>query len=340
MTSKQKTNSLGCALRDFFADHLPCLRGMSPHTIHSYRDCMIMLLRCTAAKLHCCVTKIDIEDLSPKVILAFLQYLEDERHSSPATRNVRLAAIHAFFRYLAGQHPDRLEHCQQVLAIPFKRTRSRSIDYLEHDEIQKVFAAVDQSTADGRRDYALLVTLFNTGARVQELLDVRVCDLQLVKPFHVRLFGKGRKERICPLWPQTAQLLESLVIGQNQNSGASDRLFRNHRGQPLTRFGVRYILAKYCRQAGKTASTLVHKRLHPHIMRHSSAVHLLKAGVDIVTISQWLGHANINTTNRYASVDLDTKRAAISKVEPTNGTSTNTEAWRADATILTWLESL
>lgn len=338
MTRKPKPNSLGCALRGFFADHLPCLRGMSPHTIHSYRDCIVMLLRFTAAAKHCCVTKLDIDDLGPKVIVAFLQHLEDERHSSPATRNVRLAAIHAFFRYLAAQHPDRLEHCQQVLGIPFKRTRSRPVDYLEYDELQAVLAAVDRSTADGRRDYALLVTLFNTGARVQELLDVRVCDLQLVKPFHVRLFGKGRKERICPLWPQTAQLLQSLFAEQNRKVG--DLLFRNHRGQPLTRFGVRYILAKYCQQAGKTISSLAQKRLHPHTMRHSSAVHLLKAGVDIVTISQWLGHASINTTNRYASVDLDMKRAAISKIAPTDGTSTGEKVWCADPSILTWLESL
>jgi integrase/recombinase XerD len=338
MKKSSKPNALAHTLQNFFTEHLTRLRGMSPHTIHSYRDCFALLLRFVAAKKQLGVVKLDIKDLSTNHVIAFLQMLEDDRHNNVTTRNVRLAAIHIFFRYLAGEHPEYLEHCQKILAIPFKRACSRLVEYLEYDEIQSVLASIDRANKDGERDYILLVTMFNTGARVQEILDLKVRDLQLIKPYHVRLIGKGRKERLCPLWPQTADLLQRL-LDERGNAVLDSHVFLNHRRQPLTRFGVRYLLAKYCKIAGKNKPTLRAKRLHPHSMRHSTAVHLLKSGVDIVTISHWLGHASINTTNRYASIDLDTKREAISKIELT----TNSKAvatWRSDASILKWLESL
>lgn len=334
----KKPNALAHSLHDFFADHLPYLRGMSQHTIYSYRDSFVLLLRFIAAQRQCQITKLDIDDLKPEQIITFLQMLEDERHNSPSTRNIRLAAIHAFFSYLAGYYPDRLEHCQRILAVPFKRTSSRIIEYLEYDEIQAVLATVDTMHGEGRRDYILLVTMFNTGARVQEIIDIRLCDLQLIKPYHVRLIGKGHKERICPLWSKTAQLLQELIAPRIY-APPEEKVFLNHRKQPLTRFGIRYLLAKYCNLARKNTPTLVGKKLHPHSMRHSTAIHLLKSGVDIVTISHWLGHASINTTNRYISIDLDMKREAIRKaaidIDPTPMAS-----WRSDESILTWLESL
>ncbi len=335
-----KPNALARALRDFFTEHLPRLRGMSPHTIHSYRDSLTLLLRFVATRYQRPVVMLDIDDIDAERVIAFLQHLEDQRGNTSSTRNVRLAAIHAFFRYLAGRHPDRLEHCQKIRGVPFKRVRSRPIAYFEYDEIRAVLSAVDRSTPDGRRDYTLVATMFNTGARVQEILDLRPCDLQLVKPFHARLVGKGRKERLCPLWPQTAQLLQTLLTECRVDARSREPLFRNRRGQPLTRFGVRYILAKYCDKGRATAPTLEGKRLHPHSMRHSTAIHLLKAGVDLATISHWLGHASINTTNCYATVDLEMKRDAISKVDPVGGSASPPAAWRAEASVLTWLESL
>ncbi len=335
-----KPTALARALRHFFTDHLPRLRGMSPHTVRSYRDSLTLLLRFVIAHRRGGVDKLDVQDLTADRVIAFLQHLEDERGNSPTTRNVRLAAVHAFFRYLAGQQPDRLEHCQRVLGVPFKRTQSRTVDYLEYDEIQAVLSAVDRSTTDGRRDYALIATMFNTGARVQEFVDLRPCDLQLIRPFHARLFGKGRKERLCPLWPQTAELLLAFLAEHEIDTSSQKPLFRNHRGRPLTRFGVRYILAKYCDRARSAVPTIDGKRLHPHSMRHSTAIHLLKSGVDLVTISQWLGHASINTTNRYATIDLEMKRDALNKVDPVGDGVPPTAPWRNDASILTWLESL
>jgi integrase/recombinase XerD len=338
MKTIQNPNALAHTLRNFFTDHLSGLRGVSLHTIHSYRDCLTLLLRFVAVQQQCSVAELDIPSLGSEQVINFLQYLEDERHNSPTTRNVRLAAIHAFFRYLASKHPEQLEHCQRILAIPFKQANTRSIEYFEYAEIEAILAATNRFSRDGRRDYALLATMFNTGARVQEILDLRWRDLQLNKPYQVRLMGKGRKERLCPLWQQTAQLLQQLFAEQD-NAQPDDQVFLNHRKQPLTRFGVRYLLAKYCKHAHAANPTLANKRLHPHSMRHSTAIHLLKSGVDIVTISQWLGHASINTTGRYASVDLEMKREAINKIALPN-TNSPIALWRSDASILTWLESL
>ena len=333
-------NCLARSITDFFADHLPRLRGMSPHTVHSYRDSLVLLLRFVAATRSRSIVKLDIDDIGAAVVIAFLQHLEEVRGNGAATRNVRLAAIHAFFHFVAGKYPERLEHCQRILGVPFKRTRSRPIEYLEYEEIQAVLEGIDRSSDDGRRDFALVATMFNTGVRVQEILDLRPCDLQLVKPFQIRIFGKGRKERICPIWAQTAQLLRSLLAQCGADQQSRDPLFRNHRGEPLTRYGVRYLLAKHCAAAAASRPTLATKRLHPHSMRHSTAVHLLKSGVDLVTISQWLGHASVNTTNRYATVDLDTKRDAIAKAKPIDSRKTSRPSWRTDTTILTWLEAL
>jgi integrase/recombinase XerD len=332
-------NTLGRALRGFFADYLPRVRGASPHTVRSYRDTFVLLLRFVATRRQRSVPELDVGHLGPQEVLDFLHDLEVERHNIVATRNVRLAAVHAFFRYCAAEHPEHIEHCQRVLAVPFKRTRSRAVAYFEFAEIQAVLATIDRSTINGRRDYTLLATMFNTGARVQEIVALRIADLRLETPPQLRLFGKGRKERICPLWSQTAELLRTLVAERTE-PGADQPLFINHRGGPLTRFGVRYILAKHCRQAREAMPTLATKRLHPHSMRHSTAVHLLRSGVDMVTISQWLGHASVTTTNRYATVDIEMKRKAIEQACPVTSDDVGIAVWRTDASILKWLEGL
>lgn len=333
-------NALARALRGFFADHLPRVRGMSPHTVRSYRDAFVLLLRFLAERRGRAVVELDLQDLTPDDVLGFLDHLEAHRRNGATTRNVRLAAIHAFARYAAASHPEHLELCQRILAVPFKRARQRGVEYLEADEIRALLDAPNRTTPDGRRDRALLLALFNTGARVQEILDVRPCDLQLVRPLQIRLRGKGRKERLCPLWPQTAETLQALLTERGLDPAATQPLFCSHRGEPLTRFGVCYLLHKYARLAQPVATTLAKKRVHPHALRHTTAVHLLQAGVDLVTISHWLGHASVETTNRYATVDLETKRAALAKARPVGEVAPAVAAWRTDATVLTWLESL
>jgi site-specific recombinase XerD len=212
------------------------------------------------------------------------------------------------------------------------------LNYLEYDEIDSILKAIDRTTPQGVRDYALIATMFNTGGRVQEIVNLRVRDLQLIKPFQVRLFGKGKKERYCPIWPETAAVLRSFCKQSKIDVLPEAHLFVNHRGQPLSRFGVRHILLQRLDAARPTAPTLAKKRLHPHSMRHSTAVALLKSGVDLSTISHMLGHASPTTTNRYAKVDVETKRKAIAKVRPVSRKSRT--PWAKNSTILDWLESL
>ena len=229
---KQSPNLLGAVVRDYFTDHLPRLRGTSPHTIHSYRDSIVLLLRFVSEQQKKPVAVLDLVDLDPSGILAFLSYLEHDRKNGVSTRNVRLSAIHAFFHFVASRNPEHLDLAQRVLGIPFKRAQQRTIDYLEYEEIDSILKAIDRTTLMGHRDYALVATMFNTGARVQEIADVRACDLQLTKPFQVRLFGKGQKERYCPLWPQTATVLRSFCRQRGLDLRSEQRVFLNHRTDP------------------------------------------------------------------------------------------------------------
>jgi site-specific recombinase XerD len=333
-------NSLARSLRRFFAEHMPRARGLSPHTVLSYRDAFALLLRFLAARRARDVVDLDLPDIDPDGVIAFLDDLETGRENCAATRNARLAAIHAFAHFVAAQHPEHLEICQRLLAVPFKRARLRVVDYLEENEIGAMLGATDRTTADGRRDRALLLVMLNTGGRVQEILDIRPRDLQLVRPLQVRICGKGRKERICPIFPRTAEVLRALLTETGLDATSPEPLFRNRRGGSLTRFGVRYLLRKYAALAQSAAPGLARKRVHPHTMRHSSAVHLLQSGIDMVSISHWLGHASVETTNRYAVVDLETKRAALAKAGPIGDVDPALAAWRSDASILAWLEAL
>jgi integrase/recombinase XerD len=329
------------ALRMFFSQHLPLTRGLSPRTVSSYRDTFVLLLRFLSERHHCGAVDLELAHLASEDVLAFLDHLETDRKNSVATRNARLAAIHAFARFVATRAPEQVEASQCLLAVPTKRGPTRAVDYLEADEVRAMLDAVTRQTRDHVRDHALLLTLFNTGARVQELLDIRTGDLQLDRPASVRLRGKGRKERICPLWPATADALRALLRGTRTSEPPTIPIFRNHRGQPMTRFGVRYLLRRYAERARAAAPSLATKRIHPHTYRHSAAVHLLRAGVDLVTISHWLGHASVETTNRYAAVDLETKREALTRAGAISATSPSAiTSWRTEPSVLEWLEAL
>ena len=316
--SRARVTELGAAVVYFFETHLPAQRGMSRHTIRSYRDAVVMLLQFIARTRDCGIEALDLGDLDVKSIEGFLRHLESERHNGIATRNVRLAAVHTLARFLAGRHADRLGTWQAIIALPFKRgAQRRPPEHLTAGGVEALLDAVDRSTASGERDFALLALMFNTGARVQEVLDLRLRDVRLDPPEQVRLRGKGNKVRVCPIWPRTAQLLGDLMRRRShfEDDAAETALFVNQRGEPLTRFGVRYVLRKYAIRSGVT--TAGSQALpHPHTLRHTTAVHLLKAGIDFKTISDWLGHASMNTTMRYARSDLDLKRQALSQVFP------------------------
>jgi integrase/recombinase XerD len=336
---KTAQNTLACALRSYFTDYLPKQRAISPHTLSSYRDSLKLFMQFVAGeKADPCLLM--LEKLSAEQVSDFLQYLEDSRHNLAATRNVRLSAIHSFFRYVGVHHPQYLEQSQRILSVPFKRKTTRQIEHFEFSEIQALLSGIDRSRADGCRDYAMVSFMFNTGARVSEFIGLHACDLRLIDPASVLLRGKGRKERTCPLWPETARALRDYLEQRALGLHEARQVFLNHRGQPLTRFGARLIVQKLVRATAIHKPSLKQKRLHPHSFRHSTAIHLLKSGVDLCTISHWLGHCSVNTTNKYLELDLETKREALKKVKPIAHRNGQSGRWHRDPNLIKWLESL
>ncbi len=337
-----RPNALGLGLSQFFHEYLRELRGLSPRTIEGYRDSLVLLLQFLTARQHKRADRLDLEDFTPDTVSEFLLFLETDRHNSIGTRNTRLAALHTFAKFLASHHPEHMASLQAILSIPSKRGRSNPpVEYLEEQEVKALLASIDRATPAGRRDYALFALMFNTGARVQEILDLRLRDLRLDPPCQVRLRGKGNKVRLCPIWPQTAHLLRGLCAESKTPNAADSMVFVNRHGASLTRFGVRYLLRKYISAASVDLPSLATKRIHPHSLRHATAIHLLKAGVDFVVISQWLGHANLDTTMRYARADLDLKRQALCQVFPdVLGPSSSRTVPIVEINPLDWLRKL
>jgi integrase/recombinase XerD len=333
-------STLARALHQFFLNYLPKQRSTSPHTVQSYRDSLKLLLKFVVNRVGV-GAQLEVEHITVERILAFLEHLETARHNGASTRNVRLSAIHSFFRYLGAQYVQHLALSQRILGIPFKRTGSREIQHLEQSEIKAVVDGIDRSTSAGRRDYALLSLLFNSGARVSEVVALKARDFRLASPPHVMLRGKGRKERTCPLWTETANVLREYM--EEQHIAPHDEaksVFPNQCGQPLTRFGIRFIVKKHVHNAAAQMPCLRRKRLHPHSLRHSTAIFLLRSGVDLSTIAHWLGHVSVNTTNKYLKVDMEAKREALAKAKPLFRRTGKSGDWRKNPDLVGWLEAL
>jgi site-specific recombinase XerD len=329
--------SLAFLLHGFFYDWLVKQRDASPRTIHAYRDCWRLFLRFVAKREKRQVAALGLHCLTEVEVLAFLQHIEGERHASLITRNCRLAAIRSFFSYVAGREPLAAKQCAEVLRIPFKRVVRKPICYLEGEEVSMILSQPDRTEAGGQRDHALLSVLYNTGARIQEALNLRPSDLHLESPSHVRLMGKGRKERLAPIWPETAELLKALLRRVPRPS--EEPLFVNRYGAPLTASGFRFRLRKYVKAAARHLRSIDRKRITPHVFRHTTAVRLVAAGVDSTVIQSWLGHAHLDTTNWYAQANLETKRKALEQVDPKLSNS-KPPKWKRDADLLAWLDSL
>jgi site-specific recombinase XerD len=329
---------LGRHVHTFFHEYLTAQRNVSPHTQLSYRDTLKLFLSFASHRLSRPVVDLSLDDLTAELVLAFLRHLEEERGNSVATRNVRLAALHAFFRHVGAHDPLSLQRCQQIVAIPAKCGATKTVDYLERDELEAILHQIDRARPDGRRDYAMLTFTYQTGARVQEVLDLRASDLQLNGPATARLWGKGRKERIIPLWDQTAILLRALLEERGVDPRSSQLVFINMHGRPMTRWGFRHVLQKHVRSAAPHRRSATNKHVHPHMLRHTAAVHMLQAGVDPNVIRDLLGHASSATTWTYARINIETKRKAIESYAPAREEAP--PLWRRDKDLLTYLESL
>jgi integrase/recombinase XerD len=325
---------LGPWVRRFLIDHLIAERSLSLHTQHGYRDTLRLLLPFVVSKLSRAADRLNVVDISSDLVCKFLTHLERDRHCSVATRNQRLAALHALARFIGEHSPEHLEWCTQIRLIPHKRGSRALISYLTEAEMRALLAAPTRQTEQGYRDYVLLLFLYNSGARASEAASLRIRDLDIRTRF-VRITGKGNKQRVCPLWPETVGHLCRLITERPKD----EPLFQNRLKQPMTRFGIHTLVERHATRAAEQEPSMRSKRISPHTIRHSTATHLLRAGVDINTIRGWLGHASVNTTNVYAEVDLDAKAKALAACSP--GTASRARLpWQSGAGVMEFLKTL
>jgi site-specific recombinase XerD len=341
-TSKAMTKSnLGTLIRDFFERHLVSQRGLSEHTVLAYRDTWKLFLQFACKRHRKSCTQLALENLTADTVRRFLDYLERDRHNAVSTRNNRLAAIHSFFGYLADTDPRLLAQCETILAVRFKRHAQPVLGYLERHEVAKIFSQINCRTSLGQRDDALLRLLYNTGMRAQELVNLDVNHLRFSRPSHVRIHGKSRKERTCPLWKETVKAIQSYLESRQVRFDEAVPLFVNSYGNRLSRFGLRYIVANRVAEAAKVCPSLFKRKITPHTWRHTTAMHLLQSNVDLSMIRSWLGHASIETTNSYVEIDLEMKRKTLRSAEkliPPLGK--NGCSWKKSPDILSWLSGL
>lgn len=335
MSTSTTDTRLAHVLQMFFCQRLIQQRQASPRTVSGYRDAFRLLLRFAETHVGKPVTQLSLSDLNAPLILAFLDDLEAQRHNTVRSRNARLAAIRAFLHYAALEEPAALPGIQQVLAIPMKRFDRPLVGFLSRAEMEAILQAPDNHTWNGQRDRALLTTLYNTGARVSEIIAVRRVDLEREHGQALHLHGKGRKERVVPLWKRTAKLLREWL--PRIRPEPQQALFPNRFNQAMTRSGVASRLRQATRAAIPLCTSLKGKRVSPHSIRHTTAMHLLQAGVDITVIALWLGHESVETTHQYLEADLKMKEHALAALQPPTVTVTR---FKPSNALLAFLDSL
>lgn len=332
---------IGQVVRSFFEDHLAVQKGLRPSSIRSYRDAVRLFLNFVSAERRRPITRLHMEDLTMDRALAFLKHLEQERGNHIRTRNQRLAALRTFFTYLALRVPEMVHTAHQVAAIPTKRAPPPETQFLERDEVASLLERLPRHGRHAVRDRALVLVLYNTGARAQEVADLRIEHLDLKAQPCAQLHGKGGKWRTCPLWTETARHLRILLKPTDPSTPASGPVFCSRPGQALTRFGIYKIVRKHAARFDRTGEQP--RRVTPHLLRHTAAVHLLESGVEVNVIRGWLGHVQLETTNHYAQLTLRTKLAAMEACEPPSSTSAASRrraGWKEDQRLLAWLDAL
>jgi len=327
-------------LTEFFTTYLSGQKNASKNTIYAYRDTFKLLLKYCQDKRGIAIERITLNHLTAELITGFLTWIEMDRKCSVSTRNLRLASIHSLFRYVQGEEPMGIYHFQQVISIPIKKAEKKLIKHLSPENVKHLLEQPDKGSAKGRRDLTLLSVLYDTGARVQELIDIKVCDLTLESPSVVELIGKGNKIRRVPLMKNTVALLQTYLSGSDLDKQWKNKypLFVNSQHKKLSKEGVAYILKKYVTMARMKYSGMP-EHVHPHVLRHSKGMHLLQAGVNLIYIRDFLGHVDIRTTEIYAITDTETKRHAIEKAYP-EIISSEVPDWGKDKELLAWLSTL
>jgi site-specific recombinase XerD len=329
---------LGGWVRRFLLEHLVVERNLSRNTQRSYRDTLRLLIPFAADHQQTAVDRLVVTQVSADVVRGFLRHVEERRGCGVRTRNQRLAAIHALATFVGERCPELIPWCGEVRAVPFKRYDRRGLCYLDKPEIDALLAAPDRTTEQGRRDHGVLLFLYNTGARASEAAAVAIRDIEFRSDGSgsVRLVGKGGKTRHVPLWPATTTSLRALSSGRSPD----EPVFRNRRRAPITRFVVHATVTRYAAEAADACPSLAKKAISPHVIRHTTATHLLRAGVDINTIRAWLGHVSIDTTNLYAEVDLETKAQMLAACGSFTPRNVPRRPWRDDPSLIQFLRNL
>jgi integrase/recombinase XerD len=328
--------SFPALLQAFFQRRLIAERGVSAHTIASYRDTFELLLGYVERRTGRPPSTLTLEEFDESTVLAFLDDLEGRRGNSPRTRNLRLTAIRSFWRYASVRDPTSLPIAQRVLAIPTKRFDRPALDFLSRQEVKALLDAPDRATWSGQRDAVLLAVLYNTGARVSEATGLRIADILFDRASALLLHGKGRKERVVPLWTSTSRQLRAWLGHLDRSPEAP--VFPNRAGHPLSRSGVEKRLGLAIRRASQRCPSLLTRPISPHTLRHTTAMHLLQSGVDITVIAMWLGHEDTATTHQYVEADLAMKEAALKRLEDPG--SRRPIRFKASKSILSFLEAL
>ena len=334
--TKRHSSLLGILVESFLTRRLIQQQQASPATVSAYKDALRLLFRFASSRLGRPVDQLDIRDLDYELVLAFLDFPEKERGNRVRTRNARLAVVHSFFQHVAYAEPDLLALSQRILSIGTKRTTKRVVAFLQPPEVEALLATPNRRTQQGRRDYALLLFLLHTGVRASEALGVNTVDLTLRAPSQVLVHGKGSKQRVLPLANDLAMVLRNLMEERQLDPHGHMPVFVNAQGNRLTRFGLTHIVRRAVTKASTECATLRRHSVSPHSFRHTAAMRLLQAGVDLASIRSWLGHASIQTTHDYLEADVEMKRRAL---EAANVTSANaTKLYKPPDAIMALLE--
>lgn len=337
------TPTLGKLLHGFFENHLKCQKGLRLTSVRSYRDGMSLFMQSVSKQSGRKLSALTVTDLTCERVIVFLNALEAERHNHIRTRNQRLAALRTFFEYVVQRMPEGLKEAERIAAIPMKRVPPPETRFLERDEVQTLFASLPSSGWAVLRDRTLLLFLYNTGARVQEVAELCVKNLELESAPRVHLHGKGDKWRTCPLWKETAEAITKLLATRKSYT-PENAVFTSRSGLPLTRFGIYKLVRRHTGQLCRAQSGQTQRAISPHVFRHTAAVHLLEAGVELNVIRGWLGHVGLETTNRYAEINFRTKQKALEACQPpvvdASATCPRRSVWRDDVDLLKWLKAL
>jgi len=327
--------SFSALIQDFFCQRLITQQNASPQTIASYRDTFRLFLQYTQERINKKPASFELTDIDAPLVLDFLDYLENERGNTPRSRNIRLAAIRSFLNYASYRNIEALSTIRTVLAIPLKRFDRPPFEYLSPEEMEAIITSPDKSTFSGHRDYIMFMTFYNTGARVSEITRLQYQDVYLENSAFVVIHGKGRKQRSIPLWRSTAKHMKNWCSRLTLKDSAP--VFPNRNGKPLTRSGVEYRLRLAVTKASEQFPALRHRKISPHTVRHTTAMHLLQSGVDITVIALWLGHESPATTHMYVEADLKMKEQALKKVQDP---SLENVRYKAKDSVLAFLENL